>query len=310
MRAVVYRPSTPGAPLVVDRPIVAVGPGLVRIRVEAAAINPADVYAAAGQLDALIGEVDGDHVLGWDVAGTVVEAGSGVADLAPGTRVVAMAQQFPAGPGTHADEVVLPAGHVVAAPAAMDPVLASTLPLNAMTASQALDLLALPRGSSLLVTGAAGGVGGYAVELAVEAGLTVVAAARAEDASWLRQRGAAQVLTERGVDLAAAAKAAAPGGVDGALDAAPVGPPLVAAVRDGGAFVSVLIPAIPDPERGVRVELQQVTADGERLAWLVALVDRGLLTPRVAETWPLDEAPAAYAAAAKGGLRGRVVLVP
>lgn len=310
MRAVVYRPAAPGAPLVIDRPAPPLRAGHVRIRVEAAAINPADVWTAAGQLDVLLGPVEGDHVLGWDVAGTVVETGDGVTDLAPGTRVIAMAQQFPAGPGTHAEQVVLPAADVVAAPSTVDAAPAATLPLNAMTASQALDLLALPPGATLLVTGAAGAVGGYAVELAVEAGLTVIAATRAEDASWLRERGASQVLTERGADLVAAARRVAPGGVDGTLDAAPVGPPLIAAVRDGGAFVSVLVPATPDPERGVRVELQQVTADGERLARLVALVDHGLLTLRVAETWPLDEAAAAYAAAAKGGLRGRVVLLP
>lgn len=310
MRAVVYRPAAPGAPLLVDQPAPPLLPGHVRIRVEAAAINPADFLTAAGVLDGLLGPVAGDHVLGWDVAGTVVEAAEDAAGPAPGTRVIAMAQQFPAGPGTHAEEVVLPAADVVPAPATVDAALAATLPLNGMTASQALDLLDLPAGSTVLVTGAAGGVGGYAVELASTAGLTVLAAARADDAEWLRARGATHVVTVRGDDLVAAVRSLVPTGVDGALDAAPVGPAVLAAVRDGGAFASVLEPATPQPERRIRVTRQQVHPDGSRLSELARLVDQGVLTPRVAQTWPLAEAPAAYEAAAAGGRRGRVVLLP
>jgi NADPH:quinone reductase-like Zn-dependent oxidoreductase len=278
--------------------------------VTAAAVNPADVWAAAGQLDELLGPIDGDHTLGWDVAGTVAELGEGATAYAVGDRVVAMAQQFPAGPGTHADEVVLPAADVVAAPRTVDAVHAATLPLNALTAAQALDLLRIGDGGSLLVTGAAGAVGGYAVELAAHAGLRVVAAARAQDEAWLRSRGAADVVTEGPDDLERAVRDAVPGGVDATVDAAVLVGPALGAVRDGGAFVSLLGPATPAPERGVRVERQAVTADGQRLGRLVELLDRGILSTRVASVQALSDAPEAYTAASGSGLRGRVVLVP
>jgi D-arabinose 1-dehydrogenase-like Zn-dependent alcohol dehydrogenase len=130
--------------------------------------------------------------------------------------------------------------------------------------------------------------------------VSVTALARPDDEELLRSLGAAHVT---GGDAEA-------GGFDAVLDAAVLGEAALGWVRDGGAYVGVIPQAAPAPERGVRVDAVEVSADGARLAELVALVDEGALTLRVAETFSLDDAPKAHARLARGGVRGRLVLVP
>lgn len=100
------------------------------------------------------------------------------------------------------------------------------------------------------------------------------------------------------------------GSVDAVLDAANLGEAALEWVRDGGAYVGVIPQAAPAPVRGVRTSAVEVTADGARLAELAGLVDEGVLTLRVAETYALDEAAKAHARLAQGGVRGRLVLIP
>jgi NADPH:quinone reductase len=209
------------------------------------------------------------HVLGWDVAGTVDAVGAG---------------------------------------AGIDPVAASTLPVNALTALAALDRLDLREGQILAVTGAGGAVGGYAVELARHRGIQTVAFGAAQDELFLTGLGATFV--PRGDDPASKLRSAAPDGADGLLDTAAIGAPVLGAVRDGGAFVAVLPPAAPPAERGIRVDTIGVHSDGAQLAELAQLVQHGQLTLRVAQTLPFTQAAHAHALFAKGGTRGRLVLTP
>ncbi|MET9873948.1 NADP-dependent oxidoreductase [Actinacidiphila glaucinigra] len=300
MHAVVIREfGGPEVLEVAEVPLPEPGPGQVRVRVAAAGVNPADLAVRAGLLGASALVPGGFLGLGWDVAGTVDAVGAGVSGLAPGTAVVGAVGGFGQRTKAHAEYVVLEADAVAAAPSSVDPVHAATLPTNALTADQALGLLAVRPGDRLLVTGAAGAVGGYAVQLARHAGLRVVALARPADAPLLRELGAEEAVSS-------------PDGVraDAALDAAALGAPALAAVRDGGAYVTARPDAVPAAERGIRVAGVQVQPDGERLAELVALLDRGVLTTRVADTYPLAEAAKAHARLAEGGLRGRLVLVP
>ncbi|MET9253123.1 zinc-binding dehydrogenase [Streptomyces sp. NPDC003717] len=247
--------------------------------------------------------------LGWDVAGTVDATGVATA-WGVGDEVVALDHGMVKPLGTHAEYVVVDAGAVAVAPratAAAHAAHAATLPLNGLTAAQALDLLDLAPGASLLVTGAAGAVGGYAVQLAAHRGLAVTALARAGDAELVRSLGARHLVT----DLAEVpGGAVSGGGVDAVLDAAVLGEPALAWVRDGGAYAGVVPQSGPDPVRGIRVAAVEVAADGARLAELVRLVDEGVLTLRVAETYALDDAAKAHARLAAGGVRGRLVLVP
>ena len=164
MLAVVVR--TIGGPEVVEVaevPRADPGPGQVRIKVAAAALNPADAAVWMG----IWGPVEaGEHLgVGLDAAGTVDAVGLGVA-RAVGTPVIAFDATIRRPVKAQAEYLVVEDFAVAPAPAGMDPALAATIPLNAMTASQALDHLPLRPGDTLLVTGAAGAVGGYAVELA------------------------------------------------------------------------------------------------------------------------------------------------
>ncbi|MFJ5213595.1 NADP-dependent oxidoreductase [Streptomyces sp. NPDC088354] len=300
MRAVVIRRfGGPEVLEVIEAPLPEPGPGQVRVRVAAAGLNPADLAARAG----LFGPAElapGEFLgLGWDVAGTVDALGSGVSGPAEGTAVVGLVSGSGRRFKAHAEYVVVDADAVAAAPSSVGLVHAATLPVNAPTADQALGLLGARPGDRLLVTGAAGAVGGFAVQLAHHAGLRVVALARADDEPLLRELGADEAVAS--LDGVRA---------DAALDAAVLGSPVLAAVRDGGAYVTARPGAVPAAERGIRVAAVQVRPDGARLAELVALADRGVLTTRVADTYPLADAAKAHARLAEGGLRGRLVLVP
>lgn len=311
MRAVVFDEyGGPEVLRVADLPTPEPGPGQVRIRVAAAAVNPVDLMTRGGVLAAMMPPgLSPPHVPGWDVAGTVAAIGSAVTGFAVGDVVVGMSYWFAGGVGMQAEEVVLDAHVLAAAPGSVTVEAAATLPLNGLTALQALDLLGLADGGTLLVTGAAGGVGSYAVQLAAGRGLRVLALAGPGDADLVRTLGAAD-LVRRGDDPVSATRALVPDGVDGVIDAAVVGPPMIGAVRDGGAFIAVVDPGLPSPERGVRTTKVDVHGDGGQLADLVRLVDAGGLTLRVADLVGFDEAAEAHRRLAKGGLRGRLVLIP
>lgn len=212
-------------------------------------------------------------------------------------------------PGAHAEQVVLDDAALAPAPARATMAQAATLPLNGLTAIRALDLTGTRAGDTVLVTGAAGGVGGYVLQLARLRGLRTVAVAAADDEALLHDLGATHVV-HRGAHLGTAVRRLVPGGVDAVVDAAVLGIGAHEALRGGGVFVALVAPYAPPPIRGTRVVVQEVFADGARLAELVALVDAGRLTLRVGETFPLQQAAAAHTRLEQGGTRGRIVLLP
>lgn len=272
MRAAVVRTfGGPETVEIVEAEVPEPGARQVRIKVAAAALNPVD----AGVRGGFFGGAGKQIGFGWDVAGTVDATGVATAWSA-GDEVVALDPGMVRPLGTHAEYVVVDTDAVAKAPATVDAVHASTLPLNALTAEQALDLMELTEGQSLLVTGAAGAVGGFAIQLAVHRGLSVTGLAREGDEELVRSLGAAH-FASGDADL---------GTYDAVLDAANLGEAALGWVRDGGAFVGVRPGGHPESVRGVRTTAVAVTADGARLAKLAALVDEGVLTLRVAETYP------------------------
>lgn len=282
------------------------GPGEVRVRVDAAAVQIADAALRAGHLAEVMPDPTLPTVPGWEFAGTVDAIGDNVPVWQPGRPVIGMTRHFDSNVGAQADYLVVPAGNLAAAPATVTAVEASTLPI-ALTAVQALDLLRVTAGTTLVVTGAAGTVGGYATQLAALRGATVIASVGSADTSAVIALGAAHVI-DRGGDLAAQTRQLLPGGADALLNTANV-PGAIAAVRDGGRLVAVLLPP-PDAERGIDVQVVFVQPDGRQLAGLARLVDNGQLRLRVAGTYPLEQAAAAHQRIDKGGLRGRLVLTP
>lgn len=298
MRAIVIRtPGGPEALELIELPTPEPGPGEVRTAVAGAAVNPVDVSTRDGIFHQHGFVTQPDHVgLGWDMAGTVSAVGAGV-PFAVGDRVAAMVGGVDRSFGPYAEQLVLPATEVAAVPDGLDLVDAASVPLNSLTATQALDLLGSSVGRTLLVTGAAGAVGGYIVQLAAERGWQVTGLARSSDEAFVRE-GGAEFTTTLG------------GSFDAVLDPANLGAPALAAVRDGGHYVGTLPMAVPPAERDVTAEAVQVQVDAETLADVLTRTANGELPTRVHSTMPLDQAADAQRLLTKGGLRGRIVLVP
>jgi NADPH:quinone reductase-like Zn-dependent oxidoreductase len=311
MKAVVIRRfGGPEVLEIADVPVPQPAEGQVRIRVQAAAVNPVDVATRAGWLaEHGLMAASGDIGIGWDLAGVIDATGYGVDRFTAGDPVIGMRDLLTAPIGAQAEQVVLDSDAVAPAPRSVPAAAAATLPLNGLIAAQALDLLALRPGQWLLVTGAAGALGGFALELATLRGLRTVAVAGTGDENLVRGLGADQFVA-RTHDLGNAVRRVLPGGVDGTLDAALVGMPALDAVRDGGSFVAVAAGAAPTPLRGTRVHNVWIRTDAPRLAELAALADAGRLTPRVAATLPLEQVATAHERLAAGGIRGRIVLQP
>lgn len=285
----------------VERPDPTPGPGEAVVRIAAANVNPTDLGARQGLGPRAM--PDPPYVLGWDFAGEVIAVGDGDPHVSPGDRVVGMIHWYDAHGerGAYAEQVAVPAEWLVPLPNALQATTAATLPLNALTADQGLKILDLPTGASLLVTGASGAVGAFAVQLAKAAGLRIIAQASDGDEDWVRSLGADEVIG-RDVDYAALEP------VDGLFDAVPVGEAAYAAVRDGGAAVSTR--AVPEPARGIRQQVFLIEPDVERLAGIVEDTAAGWLKTRVDHVLPLEQAAEAHRLNEAGGLRGKVVLAP
>lgn len=298
MRALLaYSSNT--APVLEDVAPPSLGPADVRIQVAAAAINPVDVAVATGRVRAAV-DLPDPIGLGWDVSGTITEVGSEVSDLRPGDHVAGILNVIGLKPsvGTHADETVLAAAAVARIPDDLDLVDAASLPLNTLTAGQALALLGPAEGRTLLVTGGAGAVGGYALVLAARAGWQVTALARNTDDAFVARVGASLV-TEMPYRA-----------FDAVLDSAVLLESALAAVRDGGAFVGVAPASQVAGERGITTKTVSVAPDRDSIAELLELAADGTLEVRTAGRVPLGEGPAAYDKVAGGGQRGRWLLIP
>jgi NADPH:quinone reductase-like Zn-dependent oxidoreductase len=222
-----------------------------------------------------------------------------------------MTRFLPHGRGAQCELLVLDAESALArVPDGIDLVAAATVPMTGLTVRLLLDTLGLPAGATLAVTGAAGAVGGFAVELGRAEGLRVIGIASESDEALVRELGA-DGFVPRGAEAFAEVRALVPGGVDGLIDTAVLGEPALAAVRDGGR-VGAVRPFAGETERGIAVELVSVRSYLDRADRLEALLDRAArekLRLRVAETFSLERAADAHVLLEGGGLRGRPVLV-
>lgn len=285
-------------------------PGTVRIHVHAAAVSPTDTGVRAGQRSESGHPEDVADVPGMDVAGVVTEIAEDVqTDLSVGDQVMAIV--VPSGQhGGYRADLVLPAASVVRVPKGASLAEAATLPMNGLTARAALDQLGLKPGQLLAVTGAAGAFGGYVIQLAKDEGLVVVADAKESDVELVRNLGA-DVILPRGDDFADRVRAEYPDGVDGLADGALLGALALPAVKDGGAVATVR-GYQGDGRRGLRVTpvlVRQHAEDHAALDRLREQVESGVLTLRVAGTYPAEQAAEAHRRFEAGGVRGRLVLL-
>jgi NADPH:quinone reductase-like Zn-dependent oxidoreductase len=292
----------------VEQPVP--GTGQVLIRVAATSFNPVDGNIRGGFMQGPIPVVL-PHTPGTDVAGTVDALGEGVDGIAVGDHVVGFLPMD--GTGAAAQYVLAPAEALTPAPKSAPLADAAALPLVGLTAWQALfDHGKLTAGQRVLINGAGGAVGGYAVQLAKNAGAHVIATAGPRSSEAVTSAGADEVIDHTTTSVSAAVTEP----VDLALNLAPVTPDELAAlltlVRPGGAVVNttVWMPAPSDEERDVHGIDLFVRSDADQLAQLVALIDRGELRIDVAERLPLADLPALHARAAEGTVHGKVIVVP
>ena len=289
-------------------PVPAPSAGEVRVRVAASAFNPADAGMRGGFLPI---PVSLPHVPGYDVSGTVDALGPGVQELQVGDAVVGFLPMER--DGGAAQFVVARADALVAAPTTLDLADAAAVPSVGLTAWQALfEAGRLAAGQRLLVNGAGGAVGGYAVQLAKRAGAQVVATASPRSTETVIAQGADQVVDHTRQSVLEAVEAP----VDVLLNLAPVSEEdfvvMAALVRDGGVVVSTtpMVPTPSDVSRGVRGETIFVHPDRATLTELVGLVDSGALSVDVAAHVPLDRLADVHRRADAGEVRGKVVVVP
>lgn len=283
------------------------GPGEVRIRVAATSFNPVDDGIRGGYLQEAF-PVALPHIPGIDVSGVVDALGDGVTRVAVGEAVVGFLPMLD--DGASAEYVVAPAEILAPAPASIPIEDAAAMPIVALTAWQSLfDHAQLAAGQRVLVNGAGGAVGGYAVQLAKHAGAHVIATASPRSRGRVVAAGADEVIdhTARAVHVDEP--------VDVLLNLARIGDDvlreLTGLVRDGGVVVNTVpaVVAAGDEGRGVRVVGVFARSDAEQLGQLVALVDRGELRVEVAERVALADLPVVHARAEAGGLSGKVVVI-
>lgn len=290
-----------------DRPVA--GPGQVVVRVAGTSFNPVDVAIRAGFLQQVF-PVAFPHIPNYDVAGVVTEVDEGVSGWSVGDAVVAFLPI--AAPGAAAEYVAAPAEALAAAPRTVELAEAAALPSVGLAAWQSLfEHAEVKAEQSILINGAGGAVGGYAVQLAKQVGATVTATASARSHDRVRSYGADQI-----VDYTATPVPQAVAGqqFDVVLNLAPTSPEetaqLVELVADGGAFVTTVIPGPEDARDGVRTAEVFTRSDATQLAELVTRVDAGDLKIELAERRPLTELRAVHDQAAAGRLSGKTVLTP
>jgi NADPH:quinone reductase-like Zn-dependent oxidoreductase len=284
--------------------------GQVRLRVAGSAFNPVDDGIRGGYLQGPF-PVTLPHTPGVEVSGTVDALGDGVTNVAVGDAVIGFLPMT--ADGAAAEYAIAPAEILAQAPASIPLADAAALPMLGLTAWQALfDDAGLTARQRVLINGAGGGVGGYAVQLAKRAGAHVIATASRRSSERVSSAGADEVIDHTATEVTAAVTEP----VDVLLNLARITPEelvaLAALVRPGGVVVNT-VPTIPTPadqERGVRAVGVFVRSDAEQLSRLVELVDRGELRVDVAQRVALAELPAIHAKAATGALPGKVVVLP
>ena len=275
-----------------DIPPPVPGPGEVLIRVAATSLNPTEAALRSGRLAELL-PITLPLTLGWDVAGTV-----------DGEPVIGM---LPI--GAAAEFAVAPAASLVPAPATVELSDAAALPLAGMTAWQAVTAHAkITPGERVLVNGAGGGIGGFAVQLAKHAGAYVLATASPRSTATVRGLGADEVLDYTAGPL----RPGAP--VDAVLNCAAIGPAAAAAlvplVRPGGRIVTVATPVEATADSGVAAWHMVTRNDPADLATLVRLTDAGVLRSVITGRRTLADLPELHRLAESGGTHGKIVVTP
>ncbi|NRQ36178.1 NADP-dependent oxidoreductase [Nonomuraea sp. NN258] len=272
-------------------PRPAPGPGEVLIEVAATSFNPSELGLRAGLLRDVL-PIALPYTLGWDVSGTVVETGADVSVFRPGDRVFGLV------PGAAAEYVTAPADALARAPRSIPLTDAAAIPVAGLTAWQAVfEHARVSPGQRVLINGAGGGIGMFAVQLAKHAGAVVIGTASPRGAAALAAYGADEVIDYTTTPL--------PGGMDVVLNLAAVPDSTAAVLATLGRVVVTVATPIPGGTHFVS------RSDPGQLADLAARIDEGRLTVRIAESHPLEHLADLHRRAESGTLpAGKITIHP
>ncbi|WP_159032945.1 NADP-dependent oxidoreductase [Streptomyces fodineus] len=277
------------------------GPGQILVSVEAAGVGPWDELLNGAGWDVGLRP---PAALGVEGAGEVLAVGAGVTGFAVGDRVLAHEAPLPGGSGFWAERVLINADHTAACPPGLDAVHAAALPVNGLTAVQALEKLDLSRGQRLLITNGGGATGALAIQLAAAKGIEVTATASAAAAQRLLGLGAREVVDYHDPNWPATAR----GGFDAALTIATgTADAALPLVRDGGRLCSLTSDA-PAEERGITSGDLYVEPNAAQLVRLAEQAAAGTLK-LAPEPLPLSEGPAAFARVVTGRAGGKKIVL-
>jgi NADPH:quinone reductase-like Zn-dependent oxidoreductase len=288
-----------------DAPDPVAGPGEMLVDIHAASVNPADWKVREGLRRDDVKTVF-PHVLGRDFSGVVREVGAGVADFAPGDAVFAVTDRGQE--GAYAEAIAIKAALAARKPAALSHPEAAALALTGLTALVCLeDAAGLGAGETVLIHGAAGGVGSFAVQYARHVGARVLATASARNHDYLRGLGADEVIDYTRRDFTEAAPAC-----DVVLDTigGEVHRRSFAVLRSGGRLIHVAPapPGFAPPRDDVKVVRPLVARDRAHLERIAELVEAGAVRPPEIKRLPIAEAAAAQELSRTGHVRGKIVL--
>ena len=303
-----------GGPIVLmDLPAPEIGTGEVLIRVRAAGVNPFDWKVADGAL-----EGEREHlfplILGFDAAGVVERVGASVTRFTEGDEVYGYLFKPVIGGGAYAEYVSAPATIVAKKPESVGFAEAAALPTPGLTAMDLLDAVHLGEGETVLIVGATGGVGSYAVQLAARRGAHVIATARSSNKAFVRELGAVETIDHTKEDLVESVLVTHPDVIEAVIDVVSDREALgriARLVKRGGSVATSVYAADVESlaRRGIEARNVGARPDARRLAELARLVDAGELSVRPERAFPLEGAPEALEASRTGHVRGKLVLL-
>jgi NADPH:quinone reductase-like Zn-dependent oxidoreductase len=286
----------------VERPVP--GPGEVLVRVKAAGINPGEATIRKGLLHERW-PATFPSGQGSDLAGVVEEPGEGVTGFVVGDEVIGFTHER----ASQAELVAVDADHLTSRPAGVPWEVAGALFVAGTTAFAAVQAVAPEKGDTVVVSGAAGGVGSLAVQLAADAGASVVGIASAPHHDWLRGHGVHPV--SYGEGLAERLRVESSGRIDAFVDAFGDGyVDLAVSLGVPPTRIDTIIDWAAAAKYGARTDGNMVGARAEVLAELARLIDEGRLEVPIARTYPLDEVQSAYRELERRHTLGKIVLVP
>ncbi|MDR0345797.1 MAG: NADP-dependent oxidoreductase [Nocardiopsaceae bacterium] len=287
-------------------PVPVPDPGQVLVRVAATSFNPSDAALRAGHLQDVL-PVDLPYTLGFDVSGTITQAGVETSSFTVGDRVIGRLDHG----GAAAEYVAASADVLAAAPKAIGLANAAVVPVAALTAYQAVHEHAhLTAGQRVLINGAGGGVGMFAVQLAKRTGATVIATASPRSVTAVRARGADQIIDYTSTSIAGALDDT----VDTVINLAPITPTaaagLVPLVRPGGVIISIATPVQPPAGAPITAVHFLARNDPRQLTEIVKLIDAGELTVEVSRSHRLADLALVHGEHQAGQAKGKVTIIP